>query len=208
MEQLVTKKFSDIFTLTEKELSELEGFKEKSIKNLLKSIEKAKKSPLAKLIMALGIRYVGSQMSDELAATMRSLKKLMSLSRDELLAIPGVGEKVATSLVEYFSDEDALREIHALEKLGVKTEEQAHTYDTEHPFYNKMLVLTGTLSSMGRNEASKKLKEKGARTADTVSKKIDFVVVGEDPGSKLEKAKKLGIEILDEDAFLNLLEER
>lgn len=209
MEQLVTKgfvtKFSDIFRLTEGELCQLDGFKEKSIKNLLASIEKAKNEPLARLIMALGIRYVGTQMAQELAHTAKSLKKLAVMTKEELLAIPGVGEKVACSLVEYFHDDEHKKELAALEELGVRTEEQQVSYDESHPFFNKMLVLTGSLQAMGRNEASAKIKAKGGRTADTVSKKIDYLVVGEEPGSKLEKAKKLGVQVLSEDEFITLL---
>lgn len=209
MEQLVTKgfvtKFSDIFRLTESELCQLDGFKEKSIKNLLASIEKAKNEPLARLIMALGIRYVGTQMAQELAHTAKNLKKLAVMTKEELLAIPGVGEKVACSLVEYFHDDEHKKELAALEELGVRTEEQQVSYDESHPFFNKMLVLTGSLQTMGRNEASAKIKAKGGRTADTVSKKIDYLVVGEEPGSKLEKAKKLGVQVLSEDEFITLL---
>ncbi len=210
MEQLVkkgfVKKFSDIFRLDQEALTQLEGFKAKSVKNLLESIEKAKKCTLSRLIMALGIRHVGSQMAEELALTCKSLKKLMAMTKEELLEVPGIGDKVANSLVEYFADEQNSTELLELEAFGVNTEEQYVHYDTSHPFYNKMIVLTGTLSSMGRNEAATKVRAKGARTADTVSKKIDFLVVGEDPGSKLEKAKKLGVTVLQEAQFLELVQ--
>ncbi len=210
MQQLVmkgfVKKFSDIFRLDREQISQLEGFKEKAIKNLLESIEKAKKCALSRLIMALGIRYVGTQMADELASTTKSLDKLMSMTKEELLEIPGAGEKVVSSLVEYFSDEQNRHEIQTLQALGVNTQEQVIHYDTSHPFYNKMIVITGTLASMGRNEAIAKVRFFGARTADTVSKKVDYLIVGDDPGSKVEKAKKLKIHILNEEAFLNLIE--
>ncbi len=209
MEQLVkkgfVKKFSDIFTLTAENLATLDGFKEKSIKNLLESIEKAKKSTLSRLIMALGIRYCGSQMADELASTTKSLHKLMHMTKDELLEIPGVGEKVATSLVDYFSQEENRKELQALEHLGVNTEVAHVAYDESHPFYNKMVVITGTLSSMGRTEAIEKVRSFGGRSSDTVSKKVDYLIVGSDAGSKLEKAQKLGIKILSEEEFLGLL---
>ncbi len=210
MEQLVKKgyvrHFSDIFTLDAEKLATLEGFKDKSIKNLLLSIEKAKNSELSRLIMALGIRHVGQQMADELARSFKSLARLVNASKEELLAIPGAGEKVASSLVEYFSNSENRKELERLEELGVQTEEKAVEYDTTHPFYNKMLVLTGTLETMGRTEASNSIKAKGGRTSDTVSKKIDYLVVGADAGSKLDKAKKLGIPILTESEFLKLLE--
>lgn len=210
MEQLVrkgyVKKFSDIFRLDREKLATLDGFKDKAINNLLASVEKAKKCSLSRLIMALGIRHVGTQMADELALTAKSLDALIGMTKEQLIEVPGVGEKVACSLVEYFADPDTLQELIDLQSLGVNTEEQTVHYDESHPFYNKMLVLTGTLASMGRNEATAKVKAKGARIADTVSKKIDFLVVGEDAGSKLEKAKKLGIRILTEDEFLALVQ--
>ncbi|MBS0634276.1 MAG: NAD-dependent DNA ligase LigA [Verrucomicrobia bacterium] len=209
MEQLVqkgfVKRFSDIFRLDSAMLSQLDGFKDKSIKNLLASIEKAKKTTFARLIMALGIRYVGKQMADELARTTKSLEKLMAMSVDELLEVPGIGEKVAHSLVEYCSDEENRQELLALECLGVTCKVEEVHYDTSHPFYNKTIVLTGTLSSMGRGEATARVQAKGARTADTVSKKVDFVIVGDDPGSKLEKAKKLGVRIVYEPDFLEMI---
>ncbi len=209
MEQLVkkgfVKKFSDIFRLGREQLAQLDGFKEKSINNLLESIEKAKKAELARLIMALGIRYVGSQMADELAHTTKSLTSLMHMSKDELLELPGAGEKVASSLVEYFSDKYNRDEITALADLGVNTEEKVHHFDTSKPFYNKMVVLTGTLETMGRTDAAAKIRQKGGRTADTVSKKVDYLVVGADAGSKLEKAKKLGVRVLNEDDFIKML---
>jgi DNA ligase (NAD+) len=209
MEQLVrkgyVKKFSDIFRLDREKLATLDGFKDKAINNLLASVEKAKKCTLSRLIMALGIRHVGTQMADELALTAKSLDRLIGMSKEQLIEVPGVGEKVACSLVEYFADSSTLQELRDLQSLGVNTEEQVVMYDELHPFYNKMIVLTGTLASMGRNEATAKVKAKGARIADTVSKKIDFLVVGEDAGSKLEKAKKLGVRILTEDEFLELV---
>jgi DNA ligase (NAD+) len=210
MEQLVrkgfVKKFSDIFTLTAEQLAELDGFKEKSIHNLLESIEKAKKAPYSRLLMALGIRYVGSQMADELAHTTKSLDALMKLTKEQLIQIPGAGEKVASSLEHYFSVKENVDELHRLQHLGVNTEQQNVNYDSSHPFYNKMVVITGTLSSMGRSDALKLIKEKGARAADTVSKKVDFLIVGDEPGSKLEKAQKLGLTILDEKQFLEMLQ--
>lgn len=207
MEQLVkrgfVKKFSDIFSLSEKELSQLDGFKEKSIHNLLTSIEKAKKTTLSRLIMAFGIRHVGTQTADVLAAAAPRLDTFLKMSRDDLLACQGVGQKVADSITDFLSNEKNRQEIEELTRLGLTFEER-QAYDTTHPFYNKTIVLTGTLQSMPRNSAIAKIRDAGGRSADTVSKKIDFLVVGADAGSKLDKAKKLGIPILSEQDFLNL----
>ncbi len=211
MEQLFSKgyvkSFADIFTLDAEKLSTLDGFKEKSIKNLLASIEKAKNCELSRLIMALGIRHVGKQMADELARTCKSLTVLMHMSKEDLIAIPGAGEKVAASLIEYFADEENKNMLLQLEQFGVKTEEKHVEYDSAHPFYNKTIVLTGTLETMGRTEAANLIKAKGGRTSDTVSKKVDYLVVGSDAGSKLDKAKKLHVPILTESEFLDLLKD-
>ena len=127
------------------------------------------------------------------------------MTKEQLLSISGVGEKVASSLVDYFSDEKNRHEIAALKSLGVNMKEESKNFDESHPFFNKTLVLTGTLENMPRHEAMQQLKGVGARTADTVSKKVDFLVVGAEPGSKVEKAKKLGVPILDEQQFLKEL---
>src|SRR5262249_6610598 len=181
MEQLVTlgfvKKFSDIFTLTEKELSELQGFKDKAIKNLLTSIEKAKSTSLARLIMALGIRHVGTQMAEELANHAKTLEKLASMKEEDLLALSGVGEKVAHQVASYFHDKHNLAEIAALIKHGVSLASTAAHYDPSHPFYEKNVVITGTLS-MPRSEAANLIRKVGGRIADTVSKKVDYLIVG------------------------------
>lgn len=211
MEQLVrkgyVKQFSDIFTLDAEKLSTLDGFKDKAVHNLLQSVEKAKKATLQRLIMALGIRYVGTQMAEELARSVKSLEKLYTMSKEEFLQVDGVGEKVAQSLVEYFSSEKKRKEIQELVRLGVSLEQDAKNYDESHPFYNKTLVLTGTLHAMGRTEAANRIRNVGGRTGETVSKKVDFLVVGDEPGSKLEKAQKLGVQILDEEAFLKIIQE-
>lgn len=209
MEQLVelgfVTKFSDIFKLNHEQVSQLEGFKDKAIKNLLTSIQKAKTTTLARLLMALGIRYVGTQMAEELAASCTSIDKLMQMDRESLLAIDGVGEKVATHVESYFQNKQNQHEIHELFKSGVQIASQEQDFDPNHTFFGKTLVLTGSLDSMPRNEAANRVRAKGGRIADTVSKKIDYLVVGHEPGSKLDKAKSLGITILDEQAFLRCL---
>jgi DNA ligase (NAD+) len=186
-------------------LSQLEGFKDKAITNLLGSIEKAKKTTLAQFLMALGIRYVGSQVADILAHEVRSLPKLMSMTREEFLLLPGIGDKVAGSIVDYFADHANRKEIEELQSLGLHFEEKDLSAFSNHPFFNKTLVITGTLAAFSRHEAEKKVEACGGRTSDTVSKKTDFLVVGAEPGSKLAKAQKLGLRILSEQEFLDML---
>lgn len=209
MEQLVRKGFvkkpSDVFKLTSTELSQLDGFKEKSIVNLLESIEKAKKTTFAQLLMALGIRYVGSQAAEILASHAMTIDRLKAMKKEELLELQGIGEKVATSVVDYFADPENIHEIDALIEQGLQLKAASHAGFEGHPFFNKTFVITGTLSHFSRHEAEAKIKAVGGKVADTVSKKVDYLIVGEDAGSKLEKAKKLGIGILSEEEFLKAI---
>jgi len=209
MEQLVKKKFvkrpSDIFRLTKEELYQLDSFKEKSVQNLLASIEKSKKTTLAQLLMGLGIRYVGAQAAEIIAHKAHNIEGLEKLTKEDLLSCQGIGEKVASSFVDYLSHKEHLDEIHELKHLGVHFKETAHTIHKDHPLFNKTIVLTGTLEHLSRHDAEKRVKEVGGKVTDSVSKKTDYLVVGAEPGSKFEKAKKLGILILDEQAFLQLL---
>ncbi len=202
------KDISDIYRLKERadELEQLEGFGKKSVSNLLNAIEASKSPTLPKFIYALGIRHVGEHMASLLAERFGSLKKIMSASLEELMAVPGIGEKVAHSIYHYFRNPENLKLIDDLFELGVKVEEEKPE-NREKPLEGKSFVLTGALQSMTRSKAAEKIKELGGRVSSSVSKNTDFVVVGENPGSKYEKAKRLGIRILTEEEFLKLLEE-
>ena len=195
---------SDLYRLTEEELSQLEGFKEKSIKNLLKSIETSKKTTLARFIFAIGIPYVGEGTAQLLADSAGNIKKLSELSEEELCVIDGVGDKVASSIIEFLGDPAHQKEIDDLLHLGVTPTAQLKKIEG-HPFTGKTFVLTGSLEELTRSEAGALIKERGGKVSGSVSKKIDFVLVGEDPGSKYDKAKDLGIEILDEATFQKML---
>lgn len=195
---------SDLYRLTEEELSQLEGFKEKSIKNLLKSIEDSKKTTLARFIFAIGIPYVGEGTAGLLADSAGSIEKLSEMSEEELCAIDGVGDKVADSIIEFLSDPAHQKEIEDLLHLGVKPTAQLQKIEG-HPFAGKTFVLTGSLEGLTRSEAGALIKERGGKVSGSVSKKTDFVLVGEDPGSKYDKAKDLGITILDEASFQKML---
>ncbi|MCB1109640.1 MAG: NAD-dependent DNA ligase LigA [Chlamydiia bacterium] len=195
---------SDLYRLTKEELAQLEGFKDKSIENLLKSLDASKKTTLARFIFAIGIPYVGEGTAQLLADAAGSLEKLSHLTEEELRSIDGVGEKVAHSIVEFLGDPAQQQEIAALLELGVTPTAQMKKI-AGHPFEGKAFVLTGSLESLTRSEAGTLIKERGGKVSGTVSKKTDYVLVGEDPGSKFEKAKDLGIPILDEAAFQKML---
>lgn len=197
-------RLSDLYRLTEEELAQLEGFKEKSIENLLKSIENSKNITLARFIFAIGIPFVGEGTAQFLADTAGSIDRLSQMTEEELCEIDGVGDKVAHSIVAFFSEEAHLKEIDDLLELGVNPT-AALKKIAGHAFTGKTFVLTGSLEGFTRTEASSLIKERGGKVSSSVSKKTDYVLVGEDPGSKYEKAQKLGVEILDEKAFESLL---
>lgn len=204
VEQLVEKKLidsiADIYSLTENDLMQLEGFKEKSIQNLLASIERSKKCPLSRFIMGLGIPYVGTETAEELAFIARDIPALMNMKEDELKSVKGIGEKTATAIYSFFQDPIHRREIELLLERGVEPREMKPKMEG-HLFSGKTFVLTGTLSRYSREEASILIKERGGKISGTVSKNTDYVLVGQDPGSKYTKAKELKIKILSEEEF-------
>lgn len=194
----------ELFTITEDMLSQLEGFKDKKISNLLNSLEKSKKIDWSNFIFSLGILYVGDKTAFVLSKKYNSIEELKSATFDDLISIDDVGEIVANSIVEYFQDQDNLVNIDKLIELGVKINFSNNNTEKNY-FTNKTIVLTGTLSAYSRPELTKILLSYGANVTSSVSKKTDLVIVGIDAGSKLEKAKQLNIEIIDEERLLNLL---
>ncbi|MBY0529340.1 MAG: NAD-dependent DNA ligase LigA [Rhabdochlamydiaceae bacterium] len=209
VEQLFTKGYvktvSDLYQLTEKELSQLEGFKEKSIHNLLTSIDKSRHVTLARFILALGIKYVGEGTAEILAIEAGDMDKLSQMSVEELKQIEGVGEKIAQSIVDYFSDATHLKQIHQLLKAGVTPVAPKIKRRTDHLFSGKSFVLTGALKKYTRTEAAELIKDRGGKVIGSVSHKTDYLLVGEEPGSKLDKARELNIAILSEEEFEKLL---
>ncbi len=209
VEQLVLKglvnTYADFYRLTKHDLAKLEGFKDKSITNLLTSIEKSRKVPLSRLILALGIKHVGEGTAELLAERAGELEAIAKMTIDELKEIEGIGDIVASSVAEHFQDPHAKKEIQELLKAGVEPEVKRRRVQTGHPFNNKNFVLTGTLSSFSRSEATELIKDRGGKVVGSVSKKTDYVLAGDDPGSKLDKAKELGVTVLSEKEFKNLL---
>jgi DNA ligase (NAD+) len=193
---------ADLFSLTREKLLPLERMADKSAGNLLAAIERAKTPPLDRLIFALGIRHVGEQTARRLATAFGSLAALAGASRESLLAVRDVGPEVAQSIVAFFSEPANRRVLDKLRTAGVAARPVAPP--PASPLAGKSFVFTGTLAGMGRTEAQKLVESLGGTASGTVGKSTDYVVAGEAPGAKLAKAKKAGVPVLDEAAFLSL----
>ncbi len=181
----------------------MDGFKDKSVDNLIDAIEKSKQNSLEKLIFGLGIKEVGAKTAKILAKKYLTMDELMKASYEDLLAIPDIGPISATSISEYFKNENNIKLIEELKNLGLNMKYLGIiSSDVTSPFYGKTVVLTGTLSNMGRKEATELLENLGAKVAGSVSKNTDYVIFGEEAGSKLDKARALGVKTLDEESFL------
>ena len=206
--QLVERKmvhtYADLYKLTYEQLLELDLIAEKSAQNLLDAINNSKNTKLPKFINALGIRLVGKESADILAQNFKDIEALKAVSIEDLSAIDGIGEKMAKSIYDYFHNEQNLETLDEVLKLGLVLE---NTYKKEENLKLKGLsfVLTGTLEEFSRDKAQEILKSLGAKTPNSVSKNTDFVVAGANAGSKLTKAQNLGIKILNEQEFKELI---
>jgi DNA ligase (NAD+) len=194
---------ADLYFLTKEKLLTLDRMAEKSVKNLLVSLERSKTPSLDKFIYGLGIRHVGEHTARVLASTFMSLEKLMQTTEDKLMAIRDIGPEVAGSINRFFSEPSNIKVIEKFKKAGVHPVEKIHSKDM--PLGGKSFVFTGTLSKMSRNEAKEIVQSLGASATDSITKSTDYLVAGAGPGSKLEKAKAAGVTILDEKEFLNLI---
>jgi DNA ligase (NAD+) len=195
----------DIYALTDEQLATLEGFKEKRIGNLRRSIEASKDRPLARLLAALGIRHVGGTVARVIARWMPSIDQIAAASVDDINAIEGVGEVIARSVHEFFQQPGNRKVIEKLRKGGVKMADEGVAPPAEGPLTGKTFVLTGTLPTMTREEATELIEQAGGKVTSSVSKKTDYVVAGESPGSKYDKAEQLGVAIVGEDELEKLL---
>jgi len=219
IEQLVdlglVKRVSDIFALERETLENLERMGEKSAKNLLRSLNQARKTTLTRLLIALGIRHVGETVAELLAGTLGDLpdfehaseKDIAQIfSQEQLEAVEGIGPVIAESIVRFFSDPRNRAELSRLRALGVHWPTQKRVVrEATGPAAGKTFVLTGTLPNLTRDEAKERIQAAGGTVVSSVSKKTDYVVVGDKPGSKLRKAQDSGVAILDEDGLLALL---
>lgn len=202
LEQRGVEKFSDLYTLTEESFKGLEGFKEKKIGNLLSAIEKSKNIPLDRFLYAIGIGGIGRVAARDLAQ-FGSVEAVAALDKESLVALENVGEITANAILSYFADEENRAEIQRLYALGVKPVAKAR--HTQGAFAGLNVVLTGSLASLSRLEAQKLIEEQGGTAQSAVTSKTNLVVAGEKAGSKLDKAKKAGIPVIDEAEFLKRL---
>jgi DNA ligase (NAD+) len=200
----LVKDVADLYSLKLDDVAALERRAEKSAQNLLDEIEASKKNSLARLIYALGIRFVGERTGQLLAEHFGSLERLAAAKEDELTAVFEVGPKVAASIVEFFSEPANRELIKKLRKAGVSPTEEKKELKSQK-LAGKTFVFTGTLANRTREEAGELVKQHGGTVTSSVSKKTDYVVVGAEPGSKYEKAKELGVAILDEAQFERLV---
>jgi len=214
MNEGLIKDAADIFTLTAGDLRSLERFAEKSAENLVKSIDNAREVELAKFIYALGIRHIGEESSVWLAQYLVTsnqklvasnfIKTIQALKQDELEEIEDIGPKVAASIYNYFRDKNNIDLIERLFKNSVKIK-SSKPAPSGQKLKNKIFVLTGHLDSMSRDEAKNNIRQLGGKSSSSVSRNTDYVIAGSDPGSKFDKAKKIGIKIIDESEFLKML---
>lgn len=201
------RKIEDFYNLYKykDELMLMEGYGEKSINNLLESINRSKNNSLERLIYGLGIRYVGKKTAKILASYFEEMSKFINASFDILSKIPNIGDKIAESIVNYFSNKDNIKLINNLKELNINMKYLGEKVNNSNEkVNNKTFVITGTLSN-SRDVYKEKLESLGANVTSSVTKKTDYVLVGENPGSKYDKAKELGITIINEDEYNNLI---
>ena len=197
---------ADLYFLTKENLLNVEHFQEKSAENFYNSIDNSKKRPFSRVLFGLGVRHVGSHISDVLAKNFPSMEELKNTSFDDLIAINEIGPAVAESVVKFFKQERNLRVVEKLKRAGLNMQEVVEG-GAPKKLEGLTFVLTGTLSRFTRQEAKDKVKTLGGRPSSSVSKKTDYLVAGENPGSKLDKAKDLGVKIIDEEGFAELIGE-
>lgn len=203
-DKLNLRKLSEIFVLTQEDLLTLDKVKDKKSSNLISQIQKSKEIELFRFLYALSIGEVGIKTARDIANNFRDLKSVMSASEEELASIDDIGPVIAKNIVEYFRDEENLKEINSLIEKGVKIKEVEKNENQR--FAGLKFVLTGTLSSFTRDEASEIILSMGGQVSSSVSKLTSYVLAGENAGSKLTKARELGIQVISENDFKNLIE--
>jgi DNA ligase (NAD+) len=197
---------ADIYALTEEQLVGLEGFGAISARNLLAAIEGSKEVPFFRVLYGLGIPGIGYVNARNLSAQFRSMDALMAATPEEIVETPGIGDVLASTIAETLAEDRTRELIERLRGHGLKMEEEGPLPGTEGPLVGKTFVLTGTLPDLSRERATEMIEAAGGKVTGSVSKKTDYVVAGSEPGSKLAKAEKLGVEVIDGDALLALLE--
>ena len=203
MEAFDISTIPELYDLTSEKLAELDRFGVKKAQNLMDALEQSKHRPLGAFLFALGIPNVGEKTAKDLARRFGTLEAVRAASRDDLLAVPDIGEIVADSILSFFADASIAAQVDALLAHGVSPAPEEAQSDNA-PLAGKTLVVTGTLPTLGRREAEALIEHAGGKAAGSVSKKTSYVVAGEAAGSKLDKARALGIPILDEEALIRL----
>jgi DNA ligase (NAD+) len=195
---------ADLYKLTEDQLVGLDRFAEKSARTLIEEIDQSRKAGLARVLMGLGIRFVGERTAELLAEEFGSMDALMAASAEELERVEEVGPRISQAILEFFGQEANQALVQALKDAGV--EMTAEKKVRSDKLAGLTFVLTGTLSTLSRDEAKKRIEDAGGKTAGSVSKKTSYVVAGEEAGSKLDKAQSMGVPVIDESGLLAILE--
>ena len=205
-QRLVTN-IAELYSLhdREAELRRMDRMGEGSVKNLINAIERSKSQPLPRLIFGLGILGIGTEIAETLSRDLKSLKDIMNADEETLTAIEGVGSELAKSILSWTRNEPNIRLVEELQKQGLTTEDDSPEPTADHPIKGLTFVITGKLDSFSRTEAANAVKSLGAKATGSVSKKTDYLVAGADAGSKLERATRLGVPVLNEDQFKQLL---
>jgi DNA ligase (NAD+) len=204
-ELALVRSLPDLYRLTKEQLLELDGFADKSASNTIEAIELSKRTPFSRVLLGLNIPDVGWVTAQSLARHFGSVDKLAAATQEEIVEVEGIGPERAEAIVEWFADDDNRALVEDLRQLGLRFEAGPEERPVEGPLSGSTYVITGTLEGFSREEARKALEAKGAKVADSVSKKTTGVVVGESPGSKAAKAEQLGVPVLDEGALKTLL---
>jgi len=197
---------ADIYALDADKLSQIPGFKDKAITNVLTQVEASKDRPLWRLLVGLNIRHVGGHVAQVLAGAFGSIDALAAASEDQIDDVPEIGPEIAATVRGWFDEEENLALIEKLRVAGVRLADERSAEDAPRPFEGMSIVLTGGLETLTREEATARAQAAGARVASSVSKKTAFVVAGEGPGTKLAKAESLGVDVIDEAEFVRRLE--
>jgi DNA ligase (NAD+) len=201
----LVRSLPDLYRLTKEQLLELDGFAETSASKAIEAIELSKRTPFSRVLLGLNIPDVGWVTAQSLARHFGSVDKLAEASQEDVVEVEGIGPERAEAIVEWFADDANRSLVEELRQLGLRFEAGPEERPVEGPLTGSTYVITGTLEGFSRDEARKALEAKGAKVADSVSKKTTGVVVGESPGSKAAKAEQLGVPVLDEAALKKLL---
>ena len=200
----LVKDSGDLYFLKRDQLINLERMGEKSVSKILDSIEKSKQRPLPNLFFALGIPNVGEETAQLLAQNFHSIKDLSKASQDQLMKIPSIGPKVSEAILAFFRQTQNIAVINKLKLAGVRME-SADNLQADLPLSGTEFVITGKLEISGRQEAESRIRKLGGKAASDVTRKTNYLVAGADPGSKLSRAQALGVKIINEAEFINLL---